>query len=234
VSRAEGAARAHAPPDHGDGPPGTASTPDPSTPEGPTTRRGRATRAAVLRAARQVFEERGFFDARVADIVERAGVAHGTFYTYFDSKEAAFREVVDEVAQDIYSAMHDRPPPSTDPVARIRAAHRAYLAAHARNARILLIVEQVTTYNREFLAMRRNVRNRFVERAARGIRRLQEQGVADRRLDAGVAASALGSMVEHFAFVWLTLGEPYDEDVAVETLTRLWAHGIGLRLPDDP
>ena len=40
-----------------------------------------------------MFEERGFLDTRVADIVAAAGVAQGTFCSYFDSKEAAFTEV---------------------------------------------------------------------------------------------------------------------------------------------
>ena len=47
-------------------------------------------------------------------------------------------------------------------------------------------------------------------------------------IDAYYAANALGSMVDRFAFVWLVLGEPFEEDPAVETLTQLYCAALGL------
>jgi AcrR family transcriptional regulator len=60
---------------------------------GPATGKGHTRRVELLLAARRVFERKGFVDARVADIVEEARVAQGTFYTYFDDKDAIFQEV---------------------------------------------------------------------------------------------------------------------------------------------
>jgi AcrR family transcriptional regulator len=60
---------------------------------GPLTGKGQARKAALLDAAARVFERRGFLDTRVADIVAEAKVAQGTFYTYFDSKDAVFQAV---------------------------------------------------------------------------------------------------------------------------------------------
>ncbi|HEY1278414.1 MAG TPA: helix-turn-helix domain-containing protein, partial [Acidimicrobiales bacterium] len=64
------------------------------------TLRGQRTRAALVKAARAVFERRGYHDTRVVDITKAAGVAYGTFYTYFDSKELIFAEVVEELHRD--------------------------------------------------------------------------------------------------------------------------------------
>ena len=47
-------------------------------------------------------------------------------------------------------------------------------------------------------------------------------------IDPYYAASALGSMVDRSAYVWLVLGEPYDEDVAVDQLTALYCGALGL------
>jgi AcrR family transcriptional regulator len=58
-------------------------------------------RAAILDAARNVFAELGYDAAGVRDIVRRTELASGTFYNYFPSKEAAFRAVLDESAQEI-------------------------------------------------------------------------------------------------------------------------------------
>jgi AcrR family transcriptional regulator len=210
----------------------TATRPAPAVnDEGPTTPRGRRTRDALVRAAREVFERQGFLDARVADIADAAGVAHGSFYTYFDSKEAVFREVANALVGDMFLASRVGADVPRDPISRIEAANRLYLQAYARNARMLAILEQVSTFNDYFRQMRRDIRKVFIDRAAAGIARLQAQGLADPHLDPPTTASALGGMMEHFAHVWLALGEPFDEELAVSTLTRLWAQAIGLEMP---
>jgi TetR/AcrR family transcriptional regulator len=48
----------------------------------------------ILRAALEVFGERGLTSARLEDIAKRAGVSKGTIYLYFPNKEALFREMV--------------------------------------------------------------------------------------------------------------------------------------------
>ena len=57
----------------------------------PRTARGERTLRKILDAARDEFGERGFSDSSIVGITQRAGVALGTFYTYFDLKEAVFR-----------------------------------------------------------------------------------------------------------------------------------------------
>jgi hypothetical protein len=69
----------------------------------------------------------------------------------------------------------------------------------------------------------------FAERSERAIRRLQEQKLADPRINPAIAADALGSMVGRFAELWLTQGyREYDFDEAVDQLSLLWANAIGL------
>ncbi len=53
-------------------------------------------RAEILRAARNVFQERGYTEARMAEIAERAGIAAGTLYLYFPSKEALAQALGDD------------------------------------------------------------------------------------------------------------------------------------------
>src|SRR5712675_1998315 len=68
---------------------------DSERPVGPRSRKGAQTRARLVEAAKAVFVEDGFRDARITDIAERAGLSHGSFYHYFDSKEQIFREVAE-------------------------------------------------------------------------------------------------------------------------------------------
>jgi AcrR family transcriptional regulator len=195
----------------------------------PSTARGRRTRAALVRAAAEVFERDGFLDARVADIAAAAGVASGTFYTYFDSKDAIFREVADELVEQLYHQSNVGDLAGADPRARIAAANRRYVEAFARHAGLYAVVVQVASLNPDFRNHRQASRLAFVERAARGLRHLQEAGRADRALDAALTAAMLCGMVENFAEVRHLLGQRFDDDQATEAMTEIWVKAIGLR-----
>ncbi|GAA3466707.1 TetR/AcrR family transcriptional regulator [Nonomuraea roseola] len=192
------------------------------------TARGRRTRAALLEAGREAFEEQGYDAVRVDDVCARAGVSHGTFYTYFDSKESLFGEVAGSVVGEMFAASMVGPTVPDDPYARVEAANRLYLRAWAANSRLVRMLEHAATTDDRFGRLLLELREVFVRRGAEGLRRLQEQGLADRDLDPRLTAIMLGGMVEHFAHVWLDLGERADEATAVDHLTRLWARAIGL------
>lgn len=80
---------------------------DDRTPSDGRSRRAQETREArraqILESALQVFSERGYHGASVSDLVAAAGVARGTFYLYFDGKDAVFRELLDELLQHLRS-----------------------------------------------------------------------------------------------------------------------------------
>ena len=193
------------------------------------TARGRRTRAAIVGAAAEVFERDGFIDARIADIAARAEVATGTFYTYFDSKEAVFREVADVLIDELYQQSHVGDVAGSDPRARIAAANQLYVQALARHAGLYSVMIQVASINSEFRSRRQASRRAFVQRAARGIRQLQESGLADSGVDADLTAAMLCGMVENFAEVRHLLGESFDDDRAVEAMTDIWCRAIRLR-----
>lgn len=220
----------------GGGPP---ADPNPSPPsDGAETnpgrrRRGRETQARLVDAARRVFERDGYQAARVADIAVEAGVAHGTFYTYFDSKLDILRAVIESVIEEMATASATSGPVGGSALDRIEFGNRMFFDVYRRNARLMEIFEEVSSTEPEFRAIRRQIRMMWVRRTERSIRAMQESGMADPRLDAACAASALGSMADNFAYIWLVLGESFDEDVAVNTLSRLWAQAIGLEVPPD-
>jgi AcrR family transcriptional regulator len=54
-------------------------------------------RQQILNHARDVFAKRGYYAAKIDDIVTAAGIARGTFYLYFEDKRAIFEEIVDRV-----------------------------------------------------------------------------------------------------------------------------------------
>jgi AcrR family transcriptional regulator len=201
----------------------------PSAPS-PVTARGARTRAALVKAARALFEKNGYLDTNVGDIARRARVAHGTFYTYFNSKEDIFIEVAENLLADFQRIASEEPMVSdhSSMSERIERANRGYIRAYQANARMMAVLEQVSTFNPRLAQMRRTMRSFWRRRNSEAIARWQERGLVSRDIDAEYAASALGSMIDRSAYVWIVLGEPYDLEQAVEQLTRLYCNALGL------
>lgn len=74
----------------------------------PKTARGQKTREKLLNAAELEFGESGFHSVGISDITRRAGVALGTFYVYFESKEEIFRALVSYMSQRVRSWIAER------------------------------------------------------------------------------------------------------------------------------
>lgn len=189
--------------------------------------RAERTRAALLRGAREVFEERGFLDAKISEICDRAGVAYGSFYTHFADKDAIFAELVDEMLRGLLSVMRAEPLDGDGPEARIARANRAYLRAYRRNARLMAVFEQVATFSPAMRETYLRAWGVFYDRQERAIRGWQEAGLVPADVDPRTAAVALATMIGRTAYTWFVLGRPYD-DGDVEQLTRLYCRAIGI------
>jgi AcrR family transcriptional regulator len=200
----------------------------------PVSRKGARTRARLVDAAKKVFERDGFLEARIVDIAETAQIAPGSFYHYFDSKQQIFREVARAQEERLTAPADDPASGLADatPWDRIRRANRLYLQRYRDEAAIMGVIEQVSRYDPQVNAARMATMKHFVERAERAIRRLQRDGLVDRRIKPSMAADALGAMVARFAELWLVQGyRDYDFDDAVEQLTILWGNALGLDHP---
>ncbi|MBW9204711.1 TetR/AcrR family transcriptional regulator [Mumia sp. zg.B53] len=201
---------------------------DGTTREPPRTARGARTRAALVAAARRVFERDGYLEARLADITTEAGTAAGSFYTYFTGKEEIFAAVLEEVKEEMLHPDLRDVSRTEDPVAVIAAANRAYLESYQRNAQLMRLLEQVSTIDDRFADVRRQRARAFTARNARSVRALQERGLADPELDADLAAAALSSMVSRTAYNAFVVGAERDVERLAHTLTRLWVNALGI------
>jgi AcrR family transcriptional regulator len=204
-------------------------------PIGPRSRKGAARRARLLDAAKAVFERDGFLEARITDIAEMAGLSHGSFYHYFDSKEEIFREVAtvmsDLLSAPLSSVIFDHSSTAT-PRERIREGNRRFLESYRKEAKIIGVIEQVSRYDEHVNAVRVEHQRRDHERIVASIRELQRRGLADPELDPEIAIAALVAMVDRFAEIWLVQNFlEYDLDEGAEQLTRLFANALGLREP---
>jgi AcrR family transcriptional regulator len=193
------------------------------------TAKGLRTRDELLDAARRVFERDGYLETRVADIAAAAGLAHGSFYTYFSSKQDVFLAIVREVGREIRGAVAPSPADADlDAYEALDRSNRRYLEVYRANRVIWALVEQVATIDPEIHRIRLLGRRQHVDRVAKTIERWQQRGLADRDIDPRTTAGALVSMLSNFAYWWLAGGDTYDAEAAERTLTDIWARAVGM------
>jgi AcrR family transcriptional regulator len=203
-------------------------------PTPPTTTRGRRTRDALILAGREVLEEQGWPAFSPETVAQAAGVSYGTFYTYFESRDDLLRHVVRSVAGEMLASSLVPLDVADDPYARLVESNRRYLRAWDRASKVLRLAEQGAGADEALRQIVREIREFYVSRATAGLRRLQEEGLANPDLDARLTALALGSMVEQVAHARSSGDDTFDEDTVVDHLSRLWASAIGLRgAPDE-
>jgi AcrR family transcriptional regulator len=184
-------------------------------------------------SAKEIFEHDGFLDARISDIAQRAGLSHGSFYHYFESKEEVFREVAAEVDERLSAPLENvilDPSSSASPYERIHEAIRLHLESYRAEARIMGVIEQVARFDQEAGASRFERHQRYLAEIADSIRNLQRHGLVDDRLDPTIAAAGLGSMTYRFPEMWFVQGLfECDFDEGVDQLTLLFVMALGLR-----
>jgi AcrR family transcriptional regulator len=115
------------------------SLPDAKTPR---TERGRRTLRKLLDAAAEEFGEKGFHEASVSSITRRAGVALGSFYTYFDSKDALFRALVGDMSEKVRTSARSALHEGMGALEIERAALAAFLRFAAEHKEIYRIIDE--------------------------------------------------------------------------------------------
>src|SRR3954447_2742231 len=85
-------------------------------------------RDAILRAATDVFADRGFFNAQVADVARAAGVAAGTVYLYFRSKDDLLVSIFEKTMREALAEGRAAAADLGEPRDRLRRFARLHLA----------------------------------------------------------------------------------------------------------
>ena len=157
----------------GDGGPPSSETSAASHGKAPRTPRGEKTLRKILDAALAEFGTRGFSDSSIVGITTRARVALGTFYTYFDSKDAVFAALVrdmsarvrEAVAPEIHGASG-----ALDIEARALTAYLKFVGDHKEVYRIIDEAEFVDPegFRTHYMTTAERIAARLADGVARG------------------------------------------------------------------
>lgn len=195
----------------------------------PRTARGRRTRRAILDAAAQEFGARGFHATGITDITRRAGVALGSFYTYFAAKEDVFRALVQDLSDQLRAFVGPRLEGVDGAIAREAAALEAFLAFVERQQLIYRIIDEA-----EFVAP--DSHRTHYETTVDRIRQRLEAGAVSGELRADVGEVEAWAIAGMNVFLGLRFGvwrQDGDRLDVVARVNRMIAEGLLRRDPGD-
>ncbi len=191
--------------------PAAAVTSTPRKP--PATKKGTATRKAILDAAEEVFAELGYADASITRITERAGVGQGTFYLYFGSKLEVFEELVEDLNRRVRHAMTEASVGAATRLEGERAGFRAFFAFTAEHPALYRVVREAELVSPRVLKLHYT---RIVEGYVANLTRARSRGeVGD--IDPTVAAWVLMGIGEMVGMRWVLWDQ--DKDGGTTTTT---------------
>jgi TetR/AcrR family transcriptional regulator, fatty acid metabolism regulator protein len=187
-------------------------------------------RDAILRAAIDTFAARGFFNAQVADVARAAGVAAGTVYLYFRSKDDLLVSIFERSMKEAIAAGRQSVEARDNPIDRLREIARLHLGRLGRD-RNLAVVFQVelrqstkfmerfsATQLREYLGIIRDV-------IADG----QAAGAFRPQINPTLAAKLFFGALDEMATNWILSRRKYSLVHEADAIVNLFVGGIGSR-----
>ena len=185
--------------------------------------RGRKTRQLLLDAGTRVLPARGYHDARVDDIVEAAGVSHGSFYRYFDNKQDFFRVLAEEASTRMVELLDDFRLDAPEP--DLRRWLEAWLDTYEGNGGIISTWQEMQNVEADLQGFGQRVAATVLSRL---MSLLDERGFGDPLVD----ALALLALVERLPYSVYTLRFT-KPDEAIDAMVAILRRGF-LGLDADP
>lgn len=187
-------------------------------------------RAAILDAATTVFAKRGYFSAQVADVARSAGVAAGTVYLYFRSKDEILTSIFDRTMKEAIDEGRAAIDGLTDPVERLRRIARTHLARLGRDRDLAIVFQvelrQTTKFMERFSAT--GFRD-YLAIIQRTIEDGQTAGVFRKSFDARTAAKVFFGAVDEMATNWILSRRRYALAGQADEIVDLLVGGLGAR-----
>jgi len=187
-------------------------------------------RDAILRAAIDTFAERGYFNAQVADVARAAGVAAGTVYLYFKSKDDLLISIFERSMRDGLSRGRESVADLDDPPERLRRLARGHLArlGNDRNLAVVFQVElrQSTKFMERFSStLLRDYLGLIREAIADG----QRQGLFRTDIKPTSAAKMLFGALDEMATNWILSKRRYSLEAEADEVVDFFLNGARAR-----
>jgi len=183
----------------------------------------------IIEAAVRVFARKGYFNSRVSDVAREAGIAAGTIYLYFKTKEdiltTLFREKMAEFVAKLWKAMADQP----DPVSKVRRLVYLHFDLLERNPQLAEVVQIELRQGQKFF---RGASSQEIASYFALIGSVLEEGVAAGRFRANlpvkVATKMLFGAMDQMATSWVLGKREYRLVDTADAVADLFLQGVAV------
>ena len=185
-------------------------------------------RAAILEAATAIFAKRGFFGAQVADVARGAGIAAGTVYLYFRSKDEILTSIFDRTMQEAIEEGRAALADVEDPVERLRRIARMHLTRLGRDRNLAVVFQvelrQTTKFMEQFSAT--GLRD-YLAVIQQTIEDGQARGLFRKSLNPRTAAKVFFGALDEMATNWVLSRRRYALGGQADEVVDILVGGLG-------
>jgi TetR/AcrR family fatty acid metabolism transcriptional regulator len=180
----------------------------------------------IIDAAIRVFARKGYYNSRVSDIAREAGIAAGTIYLYFRTKDeilvTLFRDRMAEFVASVRKAISDLP----DPLAKLRRLIALHFEMLERNPDLAEVVQVELRQGQKFF---RGASSQEISAYFALIASVIEEAVAQGRfrktLPVAIATKALFGAMDQLATSWVLGKRTYRLAESADGLADIFVHG---------
>lgn len=184
-------------------------------------------REAILRAATRVFARHGYFNAQVADIAREAGVAAGTVYLYFRSKDDLLVSIFERAMKDARAEATAALADVADPVERLRQLARLHLERLGRDRDLAIVFQVELRQSTKFM-------ERFSETHLREYLGIIRQAIADaqarrvfrKSINPTIAAKIFFGALDEMATNWILSKRKYSLVAEADAVLDVLVNGL--------
>jgi TetR/AcrR family transcriptional regulator, fatty acid metabolism regulator protein len=185
-------------------------------------------RATILDAATATFAKHGFFGAQVADIAKAAGIAAGTVYLYFRSKDEILTSIFDRTMRETLEEGRAALAEAGDPVERLRRIAHLHLARLGRDRNLAIVFQVELRQTTKF--MEQFSKTGFADYLAliqQTIEEAQVRGVFRKTLNSRTASKVFFGALDEMATNWILSRRRYALAGQADEIVDMLVGGFG-------
>lgn len=196
--------------------------------------------ALIFDAARKIFSEKGFFDARLEDIAAVAGFSKASLYTYYSDKEEIFMSLAIRDLENLYHKLESSANPEVSFLKNLEIMLITIFAFFGENFGLMLSIsnfqtmcryhkEKMSDNHKQLFAELPSKFNHIVEQQTALIKAARERKEISSTIDDEQLANYMSALVRGVLFQWQLRGKMGDVKTEIEQLLRFLSSGLGVR-----
>jgi TetR/AcrR family fatty acid metabolism transcriptional regulator len=181
----------------------------------------------ILDAAVEVIAENGYFNSPVSAIAARAGVADGTIYLYFKSKDDVLRTAIDKMYERFFGQVEREFETLKGPREQLEFIAQVHLESHAVNRNLAILMQTEVRQSAKFIAeFSHHHLVKYIQVVREVIRRGQKEGIFRADVSDGVVAHCMFGAIDELLSSAVFTGRVYDSKATAAQVMDVLLNGI--------